>query len=1305
MNIANIQNRVKWAILAVFQNPLKKLVPSKYYLYEGQNNIGSDSTKSEVVIEAEGVSPLHAEIYITNDGDAYIQDLNSKQGIFKKASFNPNKKVRLEQNQRFSIIPDHEFYIGKYKCYVVAFDEDYKKGEERRQRERDEISQSQSQKKYNMTIELDETDLDDVENNNIFADQDQVDQKKYNMNEQKDISNLYEKTLELSDQENQQEEQQLFQNSNKQSAGDYEKTLEIKSDADDQEEGNIFNQNNQSNQKGSEYDKTLELSSNEGDREEENNLFRSKQTKNKNAQSDANNYDKTLELSDKNSDEDNQNLFQSSKKNTNKQMECEKTLQLSDKSDDEEQNIFKNKSQQKKQNDANQYDKTLELSDKSGEEDNDNLFQNKNIQSQKKKNNQQMFEKTLELSDKEQSDNENSLFKNQQNRRNNNKMECEKTLELSDKDDQEDSKLFQKSVNQTEPNQASFNASLPIQTTQSSLPIQASQGLSEKQRRMEILKNNYLYKKYQNQASQPSESSQNNQENKKMIAENQSQSNKKSVQDDKKMIPENDKTPDLSEEEKQQKKEVIKRRENEIKKALSPQPSSKNIQKELLQETLIDEDSFHDDGWFESSTQERSKTQQQRNTNLNLVATLLDSPQSQNQSQSFRYNKKTSPLSPTLVDDDQVSVKSANQSISSQNKVNKKHKSPISLSPTFLDEEVNLNLLSVQNEKQRKLSQQSAQSRSTSNQELGATLIDQTDSNSKINSPLPSEKPAALQNTLIDSPESQNGKREDTQNQELINKIKQQEEELKKLREQLQSQGKAQQNQTDKKKTQNETNDLRQNLNSLNNEQNYVINVLPTLSDNNSKKQDDPQKKAKNINLDKVNQFDDLFGNDEEEEQEENNKNKINSNHQLSSRENSRTGFGNNLKREDSQSGVENSNQGVSGQFQGAQQRNIGLMNKKFPLRTLTMSDMKKSISPIASSTQPSVVEEFEEKAFNKASSTVPQKTLFQSSDVNSSDDQAFSSGNKRGAQQSKNKQNDLKEEKNNSNGDQSEDLGEDPKKKQKVQSSWVQLLKQKTGKMQDENSRNSTKSEDSVSKEQNSQSKGRLTRQSQDKSMVAEDIDGNAIKESMKISVSGFKLKPEQKKGIKQLKSTLIEDNQDFDILVVKETKRTIKLLLAVMKKKPIVHEKWLTDSIRQNKLLSNYSNYQPEESQYFKERFNNDLEFFIQKRKQISHDNQIFEGYTFYISKSITEPNEEELTSLIEAGGGQIRKTLPNKQAKKGEIFVILGPSDLYTYKTVSKLKVVTCIMPESILDAALFSEFKSDKNLIQSEDFFKN
>lgn len=73
---------------------------------------------------------------------------------------------------------------------------------------------------------------------------------------------------------------------------------------------------------------------------------------------------------------------------------------------------------------------------------------------------------------------------------------------------------------------------------------------------------------------------------------------------------------------------------------------------------------------------------------------------------------------------------------------------------------------------------------------------------------------------------------------------------------------------------------------------------------------------------------------------------------------------------------------------------------------------------------------------------------------------------------------------------------------------------------------------------------------------MVAEDADGYVIKDSLKIAVSGFKLNPNSKKGIKSLKSSLIENNDDFDILVVNETKRTIKLLLALMKMKPIVSE-----------------------------------------------------------------------------------------------------------------------------------------------------
>lgn len=60
-------------------------------------------------------------------------------------------------------------------------------------------------------------------------------------------------------------------------------------------------------------------------------------------------------------------------------------------------------------------------------------------------------------------------------------------------------------------------------------------------------------------------------------------------------------------------------------------------------------------------------------------------------------------------------------------------------------------------------------------------------------------------------------------------------------------------------------------------------------------------------------------------------------------------------------------------------------------------------------------------------------------------------------------------------------------------------------------------------------------------------------------------------------LKSTFVEGDEDFDVLVVNEAKRTIKLLLALMKRKPILSEEWLNNSIKANKINHSFSDYPP--------------------------------------------------------------------------------------------------------------------------------
>lgn len=109
-------------------------------------------------------------------------------------------------------------------------------------------------------------------------------------------------------------------------------------------------------------------------------------------------------------------------------------------------------------------------------------------------------------------------------------------------------------------------------------------------------------------------------------------------------------------------------------------------------------------------------------------------------------------------------------------------------------------------------------------------------------------------------------------------------------------------------------------------------------------------------------------------------------------------------------------------------------------------------------------------------------------------------------------------------------------------------------------------------------------------------------------------------------------------------EAKRTIKLLLALMNCKPIVSENWLTMSMKKHTAVRNFDDF-PLTGDSFSARFGVDLLTLVKKRKEINGDNLIFEGKVFYVSKNFSDPSDEEIVSLIIAGGGSIRKTLPNK------------------------------------------------------------
>lgn len=111
-------------------------------------------------------------------------------------------------------------------------------------------------------------------------------------------------------------------------------------------------------------------------------------------------------------------------------------------------------------------------------------------------------------------------------------------------------------------------------------------------------------------------------------------------------------------------------------------------------------------------------------------------------------------------------------------------------------------------------------------------------------------------------------------------------------------------------------------------------------------------------------------------------------------------------------------------------------------------------------------------------------------------------------------------------------------------------------------------------------------------------------------------------------------------------------------MKKIPIVTEAWLDDCSKRNQLLiEDLQNYSPS-GDLLKQRFGEDLSQLLKRRRSIGQENLIFEGLTMYLSKSLTDPSDKEIELLIEAGGGSIRKTLPNKSMKKdSKVIVVLS------------------------------------------------
>ena len=135
------------------------------------------------------------------------------------------------------------------------------------------------------------------------------------------------------------------------------------------------------------------------------------------------------------------------------------------------------------------------------------------------------------------------------------------------------------------------------------------------------------------------------------------------------------------------------------------------------------------------------------------------------------------------------------------------------------------------------------------------------------------------------------------------------------------------------------------------------------------------------------------------------------------------------------------------------------------------------------------------------------------------------------------------------------------------------------------------------------------------------------------RVLCSGFTFSEDEIKQAKTLGIRFIEDKaMNFDLLIMRQYKRTIKFLLALTRGIPIVHASWLEDSLKKNNLI-NYENHlvaDKESEKYYKYNLQSSLE----NRQK---NGGFLKGYKIWISASI-KPDFKDIKLLIKESDGEL-------------------------------------------------------------------
>lgn len=160
---------------------------------------------------------------------------------------------------------------------------------------------------------------------------------------------------------------------------------------------------------------------------------------------------------------------------------------------------------------------------------------------------------------------------------------------------------------------------------------------------------------------------------------------------------------------------------------------------------------------------------------------------------------------------------------------------------------------------------------------------------------------------------------------------------------------------------------------------------------------------------------------------------------------------------------------------------------------------------------------------------------------------------------------------------------------------------------------------------------------------------------------------------------------------LVTDKVHRTIKFLAALCRGLPIVSYKWIDKCSKEKAFVDEGPFIVKDVASERK------FHFSLVKSIQTARAHPLMQGMSFYVTKN-TKPDPESMKTIIEAGGGQLRRTKP--RTKEGGLIIISCPEDKPIYTSLHALGY-TIHSAELILTGVLQQSLDLESHTLVAQD----